>query len=101
MTEHRLTAKEVIARPNESYFEYLTKEEIEEWQPICVISPFSQKHIDMKVKANNLLRSALWKYSRVLDYHGFEHGMYEYFMQALNMEAESLKKMKGNENLNV
>lgn len=96
----RLSAEDAFNRIPEIYKKFITLDEMKEWQELCQMDRYSKQYYEMKLKANNNLRNALWKYSRGLDYHGFEHGMYEYFISALHHEAESLedmiKKMKGN-----
>lgn len=92
-TPKRLTAKESFSRHPEKYNDFITLKEMEQWQTLCQEDRYSKKYYLKKLEANQLLRCALWKYSRVLDYGGFEHGMYEYFMSALQTESDSLKKI--------
>lgn len=97
--EKRLTVKEAFERIPEVYKKFITLKEMEEWQKLCKIDRYSRQYYEMKLSSNRNLCNALWKYSRGLDFHGFEHGLYEWFMQALQYEADSLedtiKKMKG------
>lgn len=87
-----LTVDQCIARGED--YSFITKEEMEEWQPICSLGVFQLHKMKKKLEANNLLRNALWKYSRTMNYNSWERGgFYEFYINSLNFEAESLRKI--------